>query len=403
MTYFKVYEQKRIISRQTGEVVLLSKDSPFDANEMLIVPPQCLIFDKHWDRIPEACSFLDSRLNSKRQEWNTVEAKMYAVKLFYDFLEDIGLEFNQVDVKEINDFIAWLFRGEEMERFVMGKTTSRTEKTVNTYISHIRDFYKYLRFTHNIHDPFKEEYEEINRPSAQPKGFYAHTLSSGKVGKSMFKVKERGKKTITILGQSEIQSLVNAAGRRNRLMILLMVYTGMRVGEILNLKVDAIGVPDMASDVQRLPMIPNESDGKRRKLKTGTRDIFLPPWLMKMLEDYYSNVWINLVDANGLKHDYFFVSEGNRSKGLPLSYNGVKSMFEKLFQATGVDANPHDFRHTYATNLARLKIDIRTLMEMLGHKHPDTVAIYIRMAEIEDVTKILADFYSTYDIGMGQI
>lgn len=401
MAHFKIYESERVIDKANGEVVILGDKSLYNPEKMLILTPRCLIFDNNWDRIAEACAFLDNRLNVKRQEWNTIEAKMFAIKLFHDFLEQVIVMLNEVDVKTINDFIAWLFRGNETEKYILGKTTERTGRTVNAYISHVRDYFKFLRHTYHLHDPFKEELELINRPSSYPKGFFEHTLTSGKVGKSMFKVKERGKKVITILGKTEVQKLVDACSlKRDKLIILLMIYTGMRIGEILNLKIQAISTPDMASDIQQLRMISSSDDNKRRRLKTGIRDIYLPPWLMKELDDYFNDTWLKIADIKGLKHDYIFISEGNRNNGKPLSYNGVKSRFDHLFKQTGIDANPHDFRHTYATNLARLKTDISTLMKMLGHKHSDTVAIYIQAAKIEEISESLSVFYGSFDIGL---
>lgn len=401
MAHFKSYEQEKIIDRVSGDVVILNDEHRFEKKRMLIVTPRCLVFDQNWDAIETACEYLDNRLNVKRQEWNSIEAKGRAIKLFHDFLEEYDLKLEETSVSIINNFIAWLFRGDETEKYILGKKTERTGKTVNTYLSHIRDYFKYLRHTHKYNDPFFEEYEEINRPASKPKGFFEHTLKTGKVGKSMFKVKERGKKEITILGQSEVQKLIDASSlMRDKLMILLMIFTGMRIGEVLNLKVQAIGVPDETAKVQQLRMIPSSTDDKRRKLKTGTRDVFLPPWVMKLLDNHYERTWLPLVDAKGLNHNYFFISEGHRNTGMPLSYNGVKSRFETLFDATGIDANPHDFRHTWATNLARLKTDPETLRKMLGHKNVSSVGIYIQAAKVEEISESLAEFYGSYDIGL---
>lgn len=394
MSYLKIYEQEKVMNKHTVDEVDMDTNE-YNSDVMFIAKPQCVLFDKEWNRVEEVFEFLEQRKNTKRQAWNTIESKARALKLFYDFLEETKMPYYSITAREINDFIAWLFRDDE--KYSLGKLTKRTARTVNNYISHIRDFYTYNSYINNINNPFDGEIELINKPSSMSKGFYEHTLSSGKVGKSSFTIKERGKKPITILGESEIASILDASTlKRDRIMIALMLFTGMRIGEVLNLKVQAISTPDMTSKAQVLQMIPSQQDGKRRSLKTGERTIYVPPFLMKELDDYYTNTWIDLVDGKGLDHDFFFISEGNRHKGEPLTYGAVESRFKKLFQEIGISAMPHDFRHTYATNLARLGTDISTLAEMLGHKNTSTVGIYIKMAEMEDVNKILEEFYGKF-------
>lgn len=401
MSYLKVYEHERVIDKLTADVVDMNTHE-FNSNTMTISKPQCVLFDRDWNRVEEVFEFLEQRKNTKRQEWNTIEAKARALKLFYDFLEETKMKYYSITAKEVNDFIAWLFKDDE--KYSLGRLTERTARTVNTYVSHVRDFYKYHSIINRVNNPFEGEIELINRPSSMAKGFYEHTLSSGKVGKSSFTIKERGKKPITIFGESEISSMLDSSSlKRDHIMIALMLYTGMRIGEVLNLKVQAISTPDMTSQVQVLNMIPSKSDGKRKSLKTGTRTILVPPFLMKELDDYYTNTWIDLVDGNGLDHNYFFVSEGNRNKGKPLTYGAVESRFKKLFNELGIDAMPHDFRHTYATNLARLGTDISTLAEMLGHKNVSSVGIYIKMAEMEDVEKVLEEFYGKFELDVERV
>lgn len=401
MSYLKIYEQEKVIDKHTTDEVDMNINE-YNPESMLIAKPQCVLFDKDYNRVEEVFEFLEQRKNTKRQAWNTIESKARALKLFYDFLEETKMPYYSITAREINDFIAWLFKDDE--KYSLGKLTKRTARTVNNYISHVRDFYTYHSYINNINNPFDGEIELINKPSSMSKGFYEHTLSSGKVGKSSFTIKERGKKPITILGESEIASILDASTlKRDRIMIALMLFTGMRIGEVLNLKVQAISTPDMTSKAQVLQMIPSQQDGKRRSLKTGERTIYVPPFLMKELDDYYTNTWIDLVDGKGLDHDFFFISEGNRHKGEPLTYGAVESRFKKLFQKIGISAMPHDFRHTYATNLARLGTDISTLAEMLGHKNTSTVGIYIKMAEMEDVNKILEEFYGKFTLEMENV
>ena len=397
MAWLQVNPKDRIINlKNICDNVDIAPFFQFKENQVIV--PQCMLFDTNWNLIEEVYEFLENRRLVKRQRLNTIESKGRALKIFYDFLEEFKINFRCVTPRVINDFIGWLFQ--DNSNLSTDKTTERTAKSVNTYISHVRDFYHYHSIINHVKNPFDGEMDRVNHPSNMPKGFFYHTLSSGKVGKSAWTIKERGKKPITILGKNEIQSLLQACVlERDKLMIKLLMFTGMRIGELLNLKVQAIGVPDNC-EAQQLKMISSAKDDNRRQLKTGERTVYIPTNLMEELDTYYTKRWLCLVDDNNLDHDYFFISERGKNKGKPLTYSGVRNIFYKLFVKTRIKAMPHDFRHTYATNLARLKTDIVVLAEFLGHKNTHTVGIYIKMAEMEDVAKILKDFYEKFELGV---
>jgi site-specific recombinase XerD len=197
MSYLKVYEQEKVIDKHTADEVDMSSNE-YNSETMFIAKPQCVLFDKGWNRVEEVFEFLQQRKNTKRQAWNTIESKARALKLFYDFLEETKMPYFSITAREINDFIAWLFRDDE--KYSLGKLTKRTARTVNNYISHVRDFYTYHSYINNINNPFDGEIELINRPSSMSKGFYEHTLSNGKVVEAK-KKKVKYNKIVKIIGR----------------------------------------------------------------------------------------------------------------------------------------------------------------------------------------------------------
>ena len=134
MAWLKLYETETFLDPDNGFEKLTI---PFSKGyKALRVNPQCVLFDNKWERILEACNYLDHRLNIKRQKWNTIEAKGHSLKLFYDFLEYYTIGYDTVNAQTVNDFIAWLLK-DETYGYWLGKKTKRTAKTVNARISHI--------------------------------------------------------------------------------------------------------------------------------------------------------------------------------------------------------------------------------------------------------------------------
>jgi len=75
-----------------------------------------------------------------------------------------------------------------------------------------------------------------------------------------------------------------------------------------------------------------------------------------------------------------FVCLKGRARGTRMTAAGLRSLFRHHRQTTGVaKANPHRFRHTFATDLIRAGISLPALMHLMGHAHIQTTMIYIRI------------------------
>ncbi|HQS67935.1 MAG TPA: tyrosine-type recombinase/integrase, partial [Sulfuricurvum sp.] len=274
-------------------------------------------------------------------------------------------------------------------------------KTVNRIISSIKDFYKYHESLHNINNPFKNTHQIIKNPARVNSSFFAHTKNSLTTS-SIFKIKEfdRG---IRVLSKEQIETILSACTmERDRLLFELLLFTGMRIGEALSLDINAIGISKIASCVQELRMSSNTEDHQKgshyRQQKSGVRDLFIPTELMEKLSDYYERIWLKMYETKEMKHEYFFVSEFHNNLGEPLSYQAVWERCRLIGKKTGVFFTPHDFRHTYATILARNKVSMHKLRKLLGHTHIASTDIYIQIADKEQIVEDLIPFFESYGV-----
>lgn len=162
-----------------------------------------------------------------------------------------------------------------------------------------------------------------------------------------------------VLSKEEVKSLLKACvDLRDKALIGIMFDTGMRKSEVLNLATYDL-------DFQR-SMI-HIREGKRRK------DRYVPfsRNMQKVMARYMS-----------VYHpkEYLFEQEPGKAKGSNWPSRVLSSALERTDIVKHVSC--HVLRHTYATILLELGMDIRHIQKWLGHKRLETTAIYLNIAEI---------------------
>lgn len=149
--------------------------------------------------------------------------------------------------------------------------------------------------------------------------------------------------------------------------ILFCLYTGIRNGELCALKVKEINLNQnsvhIQNTLQRIKNIDNHSNKKTKiviekaKSESSVRDIPLPQFLTTILKNLFKNV-----DSNSFiltLSTYKFIEPRNME-------NQLKNFLEKC----GVEYKKvHALRHTFATNMLNLGVDIKTLSVLLGHSN----------------------------------
>lgn len=395
--YLRVNEQRYMASLdQDDELELFYTDSPKDGTSIdsIVIDQYVCLFDDDFSVVDEVFVFLENRLRVKRLAFNTVATKGSDLKLFYDFLRQHHLQYNRITKNYINDFIAWLMKPEDLE-----STSKRTAKSVNRIVSSVKDFYTFHSSFTDVNDPFKHATETIKRPTHRDKGFYTHTHNTSSQ-KSIFKIKEFNK-GIRVLSKEQIETILNACTmERDRLLFELLLFTGMRIGEALSLDIHAIGVSNVGERVQEMPMKMNTDDhdkgSRHRQQKSGPRELFIPTPLMKKLSAYYESVWLDIYAKQEMEHEFFFISEFHNNLGAPLSYQAVWDRCHKIGKVCGVFFTPHDFRHTFATTLARNDVGIDRLRKLLGHRDIASTEVYIQIASKEEIVEELILFYKSH-------
>jgi len=186
---------------------------------------------------------------------------------------------------------------------------------------------------------------------------------------------QKRKKLPVVLSSEETKHLLSLIRMPKSRMALTMIYAcGLRLNEGLHLKAQDIDSERM------LIWIRNGKGGKDRYVP-------LPERLLTMLRDYWKS---------HKPSSYFFFS---KDKNTALSESSLQNTFKAALRESGINkaASIHTLRHSYATHLLERGVDLRVIQELLGHKSPQTTAIYTHLTDksfrtlAETLNSLLAD------------
>lgn len=158
--------------------------------------------------------------------------------------------------------------------------------------------------------------------------------------------------------------MIAAAGNLKHQTALALAYaTGLRVNEVVHLKVSDI-------DSQRMTLRVEQGQGQK------DRYALLSPLLLERLR-----VWWRVARAQGKMLDGGWLFPGMD----PIQHLSTRQLNRAIHSAAdeaGIDKriSMHSLRHAFATHLLEQKVDIRLIQVLLGHKKLETTALYAQVA-----------------------
>ena len=260
---------------------------------------------------------------------NTVEAYLRDVEKLYQYTESIGGKSpDKIETGDLKQFINWI-----NELGMLPPTQSRV-------LSGIKAFYKYLIIENIItKDP-------------------AFLLESPKLQRKL-------PDTLSIIDINKLMGAIDhskAEGMRNKAMLEVLYGCGLRVSELINLKIS-----NLYLNIEFIK-VTGKGD-KERLVPIGAEAI-------KYLDIYMNQERVHVNIKPG-KEDYVFLNR----RGSPLSrvmiFLIIKDLAEKINLKKSI--SPHTFRHSFATHLIEGGADLRAVQEMLGHESITTTEIYTHL------------------------
>ena len=167
-----------------------------------------------------------------------------------------------------------------------------------------------------------------------------------------------------VLTKDEVRQLIDSAGsHKSKVMIQFLYSSGLRLSELINLKVNDLEIKEKIGWVRK---------GKGSK----DRIFILSDNLIKELEKYKLT----------LDPDEKYLFPGIKGH---ISSRNVQKIVEKAAERAGLKKKvyPHMLRHCFATHLLEAGVDIRKIQELLGHSNLQTTQIYTSVSK-EELKKV---------------
>ena len=268
--------------------------------------------------------------------------------------------------------------------------------TINSYAE---DIYKYLEYTENKHinNALNIKYENIldylkyldnnnykvssiARKITSIKSFHKYLSETNNIEDVSIKINipKFYRKLPNILTIEEVDNLLDINLKspfdyRNKAMLELMYSSGLRVSELINLKLSDI---DLDNNYVRC-------FGK------GNKERIVP---IGEVAIEYLKIYINEY-RDSMKKGYYTENIFLNNHGKNITRQGFFLIIKQIAKEKDIDKNitPHMLRHSFATHLLNNGADLRTIQEMLGHANLSTTQVYTNVS-----TDILKENYELY-------
>ena len=271
--------------------------------------------------------FVDELIYEKKYSDLTVKGYLKDLDLFLEFLYENNIkQYKNVKYADIRLYISYLYE------------LKYNNKTISRHISSLRSFFKYL----------KNEGVIDNNPMV--------LISNPKLEKKLPKY----------LNYDDVEKILNiypkntSIGIRNSLILEILYSTGIRVSELINIRVKDISLTEKTIKIT----------GKGNK----ERIVFFGSICYNLLKLYLNKSYNNL-NINNL--NYLFISK----TGKKINDREIRFVVDEATEMAGINMkiSPHVLRHTFATHMLNDGADLRSVQELLGHENLSTTQVYTHL------------------------
>ena len=277
---------------------------------------------------------------------NSVEAYGHDLEMLTHWLQEKKISKNPSDLvlKDLQHFIKWITE--------LGMSSSSQARI----ISGIKAFYKYCL----LEDIVKTDPTTLLE-APKLKRSLPDTLSFDEIEK--------------IIGAIDLSK---PEGGRNKAILETMYSCGLRVSEVVNLKISQLYL----------------NVGFIRVIGKGDKERLVPigSSAIKYINIYLKNIRIHIAIKKGNEDILFLNRRGSRLSRVMIFY-----IIRDLAREAGIrkTVSPHTFRHSFATHLVEGGADLRAVQEMLGHESITTTEIYTHL-DREFLRKTLEQFHPAF-------
>jgi len=267
----------------------------------------------------------------KRMALNSVEAYERDLTDFLEYLDSRGLCLTQADSVNVSKYVIHLSRDKNF-----------SDRSLARAISSIRGFFKFLLEDDYIIPEMLEILEPVKLKKALP----------------VFLTYEELQRLFSVVDTS------TASGFRDRTILELFYSSGLRVSELIDLKLGNI--------FRKKQLLLVFGKGSKERVVPYSDDAAV------YLHEYIDRMRYQLM-KKGDFNEYVFLN----NRGGKLTRQGVWKKLKEFAALAGItkDISPHKLRHTFATHLLEGGADLRSVQMLLGHSSINTTEIYTHVEQ----------------------
>ena len=255
----------------------------------------------------------------------------------------------EIDINEFNDYL---------------------NKNSKDYLDVDYDFIKgYLMYLYDQ----KLSRSSISRKLSSLRSFYKYLFNNELIKTNPFKyvsLPKREKKLPKYVGILDLEIIFNtpdinsSLGQRDRLILEILYATGVRVSELVNIKLSDIDFYN--KEIMIL--------GKGNK----QRVVIFGDYCLDIINLFISDGRSKILEKHKKQSEYLIINE----KGNKITTRGVEMLLDKIVEKAALKKHvtPHMLRHSFATHLLNNGCDILTVKELLGHESLETTQIYTHVS-----------------------
>jgi integrase/recombinase XerD len=261
----------------------------------------------------------------RRRKPGSSTAVHYAsdVRIFFKWAQ--GMSPDVITVHDVDEFIGWQ------------QSLDRAQATIRRRLIALHMFYDYLAYIREEH-------------VANPVITQRHYI-------------DQGHHLPRDIRQEEIEKLFTAIGDhlRDRTIFTLMLHTGMRVGEVVNLR-----LADVYLSENRLPHLRVIGKGQRERIAylSATATLLLNEYLAKRPVKTEEKVFLN-------------------RRGKPITITGIQLQLAMYCRQADIWVTCHQLRHTFACRMIAAGVPVTSVQKMLGHTSIRTTQMYVQVADTQ--------------------
>lgn len=272
----------------------------------------------------------------RRLEINTINSRWYDIEKYIQFLiKNKVNDYNGVNTSHINSFISELKFYRKYNR-----KEKYSNNTINRYISSIKNFHFYLLDNNFVK---LNASDKVYRPKNNKN--IPFVISVNEIDKIVSSI-----------------SLLKPIDYRDKSIILIMYSSGLRISEVVNIKLNDLNLSDSFISVIG-------KGNKQRLIPIGERALSM----INLYVSEYRAKFLKRKNSQG----YLFLN----NRGEKLSRVSIWKIIKKHSKVLNKNKNitPHVFRHSFATHLIEGGADLRAVQMMLGHSDITTTQIYTHL------------------------